>query len=174
MKGVALISMPFGAHRIPKLSLALLKGYLKRDTVRCDIHQFDLELAFRIGLDNYEIIAENFNPAVLIGDWFFAKELFGSSPEADREYVNLLLSEISKKKDIVALPGILKLLEVRDEMSNFLRDCLDSIDWSKYSIAGFGSSSQQNCACLALAKLLKKSYPHIKIVFGGANCSGIM
>ena len=166
--------MPFGSHRIPKLGLALLKSYLKRDAVKCDVHLFDLVFAFQIGLDNYEIIAENFDPALLIGEWFFAKELFGADLKADREYVNLLLSDISKKKDAVALPVILKLLEIRDKIPGFLRDCLNSVNWSKYLIVGFNASNQQNCSCLALAKLIKDSYPHIKIVFGGAGCSGAM
>lgn len=99
---------------------------------------------------------------------------FGAHPEADREYIDLLLSDISKQKEIVALPGILKIIEIRNKIPGFLTDCLNSIDWLKYSIAGFSTSSQQNCSCLALAKLLKELYPHIKIVFGGANCSGPM
>ena len=174
MKDVSLLSMPFGSHRIPKLGLSLLKSYLKRDAIKCDIHLFDLAFAYRIGLDNYEIIAENFDPALLVGEWLFAKELFGTNLKADREYINLVLSDISKKKDAVALPVVLKLLEIRDKIPGLLRDCFNSVNWSKYLIVGFSASNQQNCACLALAKLLKKSYPHIKIVFGGAGCSGAM
>ena len=174
MKKVALLSMPFGAHRIPKLSIALLKGYLKQSEIPCDVHLFDLQFAFQIGLDNYEIIAENFNPALLIGDWLFSQELFGVNKTADKKYIDLLLSDIIKKKDEVFLPGILKIFEVRDKIPGFLRECLDSVDWSKYSIAGFSASNQQSCACLALAKHLKQTHPHLKIVFGGASCSGTM
>ena len=174
MKDVALLSMPFGSHRIPKLGLALLKSYLKRDAIKCDIHLFDLVFAYQIGLNNYEIIAEDFNPALLVGEWLLAKELLGADLKTDQEYINLLLADISKKKETVALPAILKLLEIRDKMPGFLKNCLNSVNWAKYQIVGFSASNQQNCACLALAKLLKKAHPHIKIVFGGAGCSSTM
>lgn len=174
MQSIALVSMPFGSHRIPKLSLSLLKGRLKQDKIKCDIHLLDLVFASQIGLDNYEIIAEKFNPALLVGDWLFSPELFKADAKSDREYIDLLLSDITEQKEIVALPGVLKLIELRDKIPGFLKYCLESIDWSSYTVVGFSTSNQQNCACLALAKLIKKSYPNIKIVFGGANCFGPM
>jgi ribosomal peptide maturation radical SAM protein 1 len=174
MKRVALLSMPFGAHRIPKIGIALLKSHLKRSNIECDSYLFDLVFASQVGLDNYEVIAETFNHSILIGEWFFAEELFGSNPEADREYINLLLSEIPKKKDAAGLPEILKLFEIRDQIPQFLKDYFNSVDWSKYVIVGFTTSNQQNCASLAMARLIKEAHPHIKIVFGGANCTGSM
>jgi ribosomal peptide maturation radical SAM protein 1 len=43
------------------------------------------------------------------------------------------------------------------------------VEWARYQVIGFTSTFQQNVASLALAKRIKKHYPNIKIVFGGAN-----
>src|SRR5262249_23778923 len=41
-------------------------------------------------------------------------------------------------------------------------------------IVGFTSVFQQHTASLALAKRLKATNPNVTIVFGGANCEGVM
>jgi ribosomal peptide maturation radical SAM protein 1 len=172
MKGVALCSMPFGSHRIPRLSLALFKGHLQKNSIACDLHLFDLMLASRIGFDNYETVAEKIDFSLLVSEWLFTRELFGNNPGADRKYVKLLLSEISRKNETASISGILKLLAIREKIPVFLKDCLDSIDWSKYLIAAFSTSSHQNCASLTLAKMIKEFYPDVQIVFGGCQQVG--
>ena len=41
-------------------------------------------------------------------------------------------------------------------------------------IVGFTTTFGQNVPSLVLAKLLKTAFPEIKILFGGANCDGVM
>src|SRR5205823_1478657 len=62
----------------------------------------------------------------------------------------------------------------RQQVEDYLEDCLRQHDWGNYRIVGFTSVFQQHMASLALAKRLKARFPHLNILFGGANCEGPM
>src|SRR5678809_284371 len=51
-----------------------------------------------------------------------------------------------------------------------IRDrCIKSVDWSRFGVIGFSVVFQQTIASIALAAALKKRYPHIPIMMGGAT-----
>jgi ribosomal peptide maturation radical SAM protein 1 len=65
-------------------------------------------------------------------------------------------------------------LKARSRTGAFLRDACDEILGRRPSVVGFTSVFQQHAASLATARLIKAAAPHVFIVFGGANCEGVM
>jgi ribosomal peptide maturation radical SAM protein 1 len=66
------------------------------------------------------------------------------------------------------------LRDARSVVPSFLAEVLEIADWNSYRIIGFSSTFQQHVASLALARLLRRTAPDAVIVFGGANCEGVM
>ncbi|HUI87213.1 MAG TPA: RiPP maturation radical SAM C-methyltransferase [Anaerolineales bacterium] len=175
-KRVMLINMPFATRWTPSIGLSLLKAALLREGIACDLKYFNLDFAARIGGDlDDEIVHFIFDP--LLGEWLFAGDLFGDRiPSAERYFAELLDPilatqtfpplHISHQKE--------QILHIRAQVGPFLDDCLESVDWNEYAIVGFTTVFEQNVASLALARRLKERYPHLVIVFGGANCDGEM
>lgn len=168
---VALINMPFASAFYPAIGISLLQAALKRDGVPCDLYYFDLLFASRIGFESYRRYSDPAPICSLLGDWLFARSLFGERLERDSEYIQDILSQDPEYLESVP-PADLD--RVRGEIPGFLRECLQAAEWSQYRIVGFTSSFQQNVAALAFARLLKEAYPHLAIVFGGANCEAEM
>ena len=55
-----------------------------------------------------------------------------------------------------------------------LDECLETLMRDRPRIVGFTSIFQQHTASLALARRLKRQWPSTFVVFGGANCEGVM
>ncbi|HUI87214.1 MAG TPA: RiPP maturation radical SAM C-methyltransferase [Anaerolineales bacterium] len=175
-KRVMLVNMPFTTRWGPAIGLSLLKAALLRDGIACDLKYFNLDFAARIGGDlDDEIVLFIFDP--LLGEWLFAEDLFGDQiPSAERYFSEVLdvtvnladfpATHVARQKE--------QILRIREQVGPFLDDCVESVDWNEYAIVGFTSVFEQNVASLALARRLKERYPHLVIVFGGANCDGEM
>ena len=102
--------------------------------------------------------------AYSVAEACFAHLLFPSQADRHRELIRTI-----QDRDIRTQ------LEYGMENANpFLVHCLNSFSWQDVEIAGFSSSFNQNLASLALAKRLKEHFPHITIVFGGANSETVM
>src|SRR5690606_30455103 len=114
---------------------------------------------------NYRWIASELPYTAFAGEWTFAEALYGARPDADAAYVNDILF------DAWRLSGrdVERIVHIRSVAAEFLRRCLSEVPWYEYEIVGFTSTFEQNLASLALAHLLKHAFPHIRIVFGGAN-----
>jgi ribosomal peptide maturation radical SAM protein 1 len=168
MKPVALISMPTLSARFPSFQLALLKPTLERAGI--PVQNFSLFMYFgdRIGWRVSETIADVW-PS-LVGEWIWTKAAFGDEVEArDQEYFTAhehLFRAICR----VANCTTTRFSKIRDrDAPEFIDFCLDAVDWSRFSLIGFSIVFQQLLASIALAKALKRRYPHIPIVFGGAS-----
>lgn len=171
--------LPFADVRYPALGASLLKAHAERRGVRAAVRYFNFDLAERMDLDLYAWFAQLggdagglVGPAVLeslVGEWFFSDVAFpgrGSAPEAD--YVATFLDR----------PGIRELLPAILEARRHRRDLVEG--WTREirrlapKAVGFATTFQQTCACLAVARRLKRE-PHPPLVlFGGANCEGEM
>ncbi|HUH95913.1 MAG TPA: RiPP maturation radical SAM C-methyltransferase [Anaerolineales bacterium] len=175
-KRVMLINMPFATRWGPAIGLSLLKGALLRDGVACDLKYFNHLFAASIGGDfDDQIVHFIFDP--LLGEWLFAEELFGDRiPSADEYFAEVFdpIMETQKFPESHVSRQKGELLRIREKVGPFLDECLAAVDWNEYAIVGFTSVFQQNVASLALARRLKERYPHLVIMFGGANCDGEM
>jgi ribosomal peptide maturation radical SAM protein 1 len=167
---VALVSMPFGPVLSPSIGLSLLRAELAEHQVAARVHYFSIRFAESIGQAFYSGIAEQNRPALedLAGEWLFSKALFGTNSIDDGQYVTELL------EDFYSNALIARLLRARERVDSFLDECLDILLRHAPRIVGFTSMFQQHTASLALARRLKQASPATFIVFGGANCEGVM
>jgi ribosomal peptide maturation radical SAM protein 1 len=170
MPDVVLVSMPFGPVFSPSIGLSLLKAGLVPHGITATIRYFSIRFAEAIGQAFYSGIADEGTPALqdLVGEWLFAKTLFNTTPADDSAYVEELL------RDYYSDALISRILRARDRVDPFLRECADVILRDDPKLVGFTSIFQQHVASLALARFIKQARPSTFVLFGGANCEGIM
>lgn len=168
---VALVNMPFATLYRPSIGLSLLKAALERDGHQADLHYLNLAFGDRIGPALYTQISDS--PTVaLMGEWVFARSLFGPTPALDQEYLTRVLPPFRRRGvDAELVRGI---QEAREQAEPYLEECLRAVDWGRYDLIGFTSVFQQNVASLSLARRLKARYPDTLIAMGGANTEGVM
>ncbi len=179
---VILISMPFGPLVQPSLGLGLLKGGLVPLGISTRILFFTLRFAQLVGPALYRQIA-NGEPASydLVGEWLFAESLFGSDSLDAEGYIEDVLRGRSPAhrglhsgKKPAPESFIENLLAMRTKVEGFLSSCLEEVLSYRPKIVGFTSVFQQHVAALSLARRLKAQAAETCIVFGGANCEGVM
>jgi ribosomal peptide maturation radical SAM protein 1 len=169
---VALVCMPFGSVMTPSIQLGLLAAIAMRAGFKTDTHYFNLDLAAELTPQIYEELCEQRQH--MTGEWLFACAAFGAdSPSDEDAYLKAFPEDVkwveSFGKDISFV------VELRREiLPAYIERCVAAVDWAKYRVVGFSSTFQQNVACLALARLIKERFPHVTIVFGGANMDGDM
>jgi ribosomal peptide maturation radical SAM protein 1 len=177
---VALINMPFSAVQSPSLALGLLKAALLTSNTKCDVFNLNLQFARVVDPTFYDKITSGFPLTYdLTGEWIFGSALWGGDASFDAEYVQQVLlgksphheSEVRRSVDESFINSV---LDARSKVDAFLSACLDHTPWDRYRLVGFTSVFQQHVASLALARRLKQAYPHLYIVFGGANCEATM
>lgn len=178
-----LVSMPFGPQVLqPSLGLSLLHAAAKSAGVSSKVLYFTLKFAEKIGLNSYADVAYS-EPTVrgFAGEWVFNGVLFKEWPHDIDGYIEEVLrakspgfwearSNLKPASDEV----IQKILDIRKLTPDFVEECLHTVLSYQPRIVGFTSTFQQQIAALSLAKRIKEEAPHITIVFGGANCEGVM
>ncbi|WP_048709753.1 RiPP maturation radical SAM C-methyltransferase [Microvirga massiliensis] len=168
---VLLVNMPFAAVR-PAIGPSLLKSHLAAIGYECCVLYLNLRMAQRLGNSDFSYIADRTPTQSLSGDWVFAPGLFGSRPEADREYVAAFNERFGRYVDNAAPLAVLQ--RARAMAEDFLEECLADDVWKLYDVIGFTSTFTQHVSSLALAQRLKQRYQDKLIVFGGANCEDQM
>ena len=167
---VALVNMPFSYSKYPSIQLGTLSALLKSKGIPVDCHHLNVRFAHKIGVPLYEMICEK---RALFGEWLFSYLLFRDNPKR-AEYPRVfkpVFEQIARESG--------QSISFFEDMSTrtapqFLTWAMTAIDWGQYSLVGFTSTFDQNVASMTLAKLIKDLYPHVKIVFGGANYDGEM
>jgi len=162
---VLLVNPPFAAISTPSLALGLLKAELEREGVACDVLYLNVLFAQMVGWSAYGVVERS--SALLAGEQMFARDLFGDRIPPDHEYEREVLRGIEPKvrQD---------LRHLRAHVPSFLDNCLERIPWDAYDVVGFSSVFEQNVPGLSLARRVKERFPRSVVVFGGANCEGVM
>ncbi|MDP9016748.1 MAG: RiPP maturation radical SAM C-methyltransferase, partial [Candidatus Eremiobacteraeota bacterium] len=158
--------MPFAATEHPSLGLSLLKSALTAAGIGSTVEYLNLSFAQLLGYGSYDSICKT-RETDLIGEWVFAAELDSESQANDHTFTQRYL----------APHGAAFAAEVRSARglaASFLETATARILAHSPSVVGFTSVFQQHVASLALARMLKARAPHLKILFGGANCEGVM
>ncbi|MCA9473903.1 MAG: RiPP maturation radical SAM C-methyltransferase [Nitrospirales bacterium] len=167
---VALVTMPFTYSKFPSIQLGTLSALLKAQGIGVKTYHLNLEFAHVIGVPLYEILCEKRG---LIGEWLFSSILFRDNPkhvQYPRDFKPVFEDTAREANCSVGY-----LEEIAYKIApQFLTRSMTVYDWDQYDIVGFTSTFDQNVASLTMAKLIKDLYPHIRIVFGGANFDGEM
>lgn len=167
---VALVNMPFSYAKYPSIQLGTLSALLKSNGVPVDCHHLNVRFAYLIGVELHESICEK---RALFGEWLFSSLLFKENPK-QAEYPQIFKPVFEHISQESGKPiGYFEEIATRIA-PQFLTWALRSIDWDQYKLVGFTSTFDQNVASLTMAKLIKDLYPHVSIVFGGANYDGEM
>jgi ribosomal peptide maturation radical SAM protein 1 len=179
---VVLINMPFGNLLLPSIGLGLLKSSLATARIPAKVLNFQLKFAKTIGEKDYIKIYSGTRTEHLVGEFIFSDSLFGvRRNRLAQNYVkNILLAhadgsghEIAYTKELVEeLHKI--ILMAQKKVDSFLDECVAIVVSSEPKLVGFTSLFQQHVASLCLAKRIKSALPGTFIIFGGANCEGLM
>ncbi len=168
---VALVSMPFALTDRPAIQLGLLAAILQRAGFACDTQHLHLDLAAELGEIHTELCLFR---GRMTGEWLFSRAAFGDEVSADDDaYFKRFPEEVNWAEDQDAEIEFLSRLR-HEVLPRYIDRCVDAVDWSRYAVVGFSSTFQQNVSSLALARRLKRAFPRLKIVFGGANVEGVM
>lgn len=170
-RDVILTSMPFGLLEQPSIGLGLLKASL--DATTCKILYFTLRFAERIDPELYMWICSGSRPlSQFLGEYLFRSAAFPNGDWEDDPSWQGWVGQNVWIPEPDELPA--RLDDVRGEIDGFLDACVVDVLAHRPKIVGFTSVFQQQLASLALARRLKEAAPDLFIVFGGANCEGVM
>jgi ribosomal peptide maturation radical SAM protein 1 len=179
---VALVNMPFGSLQTPSIGLSLLQGALGRCNISSRVFYFTFRFAELIGASTYSRITTETHSHDLVGEWIFSSALF---PERSESELKLYVADVLDKRlngtsqacaYLRPLPGdfVNEIVSARDKVEGFLAACLEQIAECAPAVVGFTSVFQQQLASLSLARRIKERCPDVLVVFGGANCEGVM
>lgn len=162
---VLLLNMPFVSVSRPAIGVSILKARLNALGVPCKIGYGNLLFAERVGMAAYRLVNDKLSGSMFAGDWLFSQHLF---PQDSNEiYVETMRQNLPEQEAET-------VLGLREGIVPFLDDCMKLYEVSSYDIIGFTTTFEQNLASLAMATLVKRTYPDKVTVFGGGNCEGVM
>lgn len=165
---VVFVVMPFADVGRPAIGVSLLKADAIERGFSATILYENLRLADRIGVDLYQHVSSAFAPDILVGEWFFADDVFGDDiPPAEDYEANILVRFASAE----IVNGLRAARAMRDE---YLDEVVQHICHLHPRIVGFTTTFHQTCGSLAIARRLKALANPPIVVFGGANCEGEM
>ena len=167
---IALVNMPFFSISRPSLGLSLLAAGLERIGYGAEIHYLNLLSASIIGHDVYRYLEEQPRGRLAL-EWIFMETLWGTDHELDKKFIDYISDHQGMDREDRYLQT---LNECRGKADRFIETAIKNIPWDRYRVVGFSSMFQQQMASLSLARRLKRLYPDLYIVFGGANCEGVM
>src|SRR6266851_8363128 len=111
--------MPFADVGRPAMGVSLLKAEARAAGFSSTIQYFNLDLAERIGQDLYNKVANSLPPELMVGEWFFADDVFADAIPAAGDYLNRILLPVAGPRNSL----IQDLLEARKVRSQYLDDC---------------------------------------------------
>jgi ribosomal peptide maturation radical SAM protein 1 len=160
--------MPFADVGRPAIGVSLLKSAVRDAGYSSTVVYGSVGLADRMGLERYQQVSSGFAPDLLVGEWFFADDVFGVEIPPAEDYVEHLLAKYATPETIASL------VAARSKRDEYLADVTETIARLEPRIVGFTTTFHQTCASLAVARRLKSLRSPPLIVFGGANCEGEM
>lgn len=166
MPDVCLVQMPFASVEHPSIGLSLLKQGVTEAGFGCRVYYPNLTFCDQVGVRRYKAVDRCFTED-LVGEWIFSKAAFphrALDPEDYFRLVHLDFWDNAKSE----------LLEMREQAVSFVNEVAEMLLAEKPRIVGCSSVFAQNCASLALLRVLKQRAPDLNTVLGGANCEGVM
>jgi ribosomal peptide maturation radical SAM protein 1 len=165
---VVFVVMPFADIGRPAIGVSLLKAAAVSAGFSATIEYSNLSLAERMGQRVYQQVSSSFPPEILVGEWFFADDLFAEDIPPEDEYIEKILVPFASLETIKALR------ETRKTRNQYLDKAAKRISDLAPRIVGFTTTFHQTCSSLAIARRLKQLPNPPVILFGGANCEGEM
>lgn len=169
-KRVLIALMPWASVDFPGLGPTLVQSILNQQGYPCDMMYGNL--AFCHFLQGDRFIVEQISK-LPISEIAFSPLYFDMDSETAVDKLELHVEGTAHIGD--------EKRKSRDYYRTIIAQaatCIDylfeSTSWENYDVVGFSVMMQQTVASLALAKRIKKEYPHIAILFGGPSTSAPM
>lgn len=165
---IHLVNMPFASLTTPNLALGLIKAQLQGVGLESKVFNLNFDFARQIGFGGYERVAIFKGVETQVGEWLFAKEVWGLFGPPEEEFIERCESEL---KVIPKVPDMKKwFLKIRREVvPAYLYQSLRRLEnEGELRVVAFSCSFFQTLSALALGRLIKKKYPHVKVIYGGA------
>ncbi|MGE5321448.1 MAG: RiPP maturation radical SAM C-methyltransferase [Actinomycetota bacterium] len=165
---MALVSMPSLSARHPSFQLALLRPILERAGIPAQQFSLFMYLGNQVGWRIAETLADVW--PCLVGEWIWSKAAFGEQANTNDDDYFAAYAELFETICDRAGCSLGDIRRLRDEGApQFIDFCLDAVDWNRFGLIGFSVVFQQLVGSMALARALKRRYPHIPIIMGGAS-----
>lgn len=160
--------MPFMMADRPSIQLGLLKAIAAGHGYDVRTLHANLDFAHRIGVEHYRSLCER--RGHMIGDWLFSVAAFGdAAPDPDGALLDDFAADLGNRCDAVGEGRELLLRTRHRDVPAYLDDLVRAFAWDEVRVVGFTCTFQQNAASFALARRLKREFPRLVTVFGGAN-----
>lgn len=170
---VALVSMPFMEHDRPSIQLGLLKAIATGHGFPVRTLHANLDLAVRLGIDKYTLLCAQ--RGRMVGDWLFSLEAFAdAAPDPDARLLDDFADDLDYFHDSREAVREHLLKTRHEDVPAYLDGIERGFPWESVRVVGFTSTFQQSAASFALARRLKRRFPELLMVFGGANFDGEM
>lgn len=169
---VVMVAMPWASVRQPSLQLGILCARLERAGIPARGLYANLEFAERIGLSTYEEYSSFHN---FIADWLFSEVLFpgrGGDEHTGETFASRFYAFAAEQG--CSAEQLTEIRRLKGVVPDFIEWVCEAVDWANVRVAGFSTTMLQPVSSLALARVLKQRHPHLKVLFGGAGCSGPM
>ena len=154
-KRVLMLCPPFQPLTVSSLAVAQLATLLRTRNIVCTESYLHFDFARLIGEEKYCLITDA--GSGLKGELLFSEGLHGMSSDSSTQD---MLSQLYGPYDERA--------RALDELG---KRCLERVAVDRPDLVGMSTSFNQLLPSLWLARLIKKTYPNIQIVLGGAACS---
>lgn len=165
---IVFVVMPFADLGRPAIGVSLLKAAALEAGYTSVIEYCNIQLADELGAELYQQLSSLLPPNLVVGEWFFADDLFAGDIPDTEQFINGPIAR-NAPDELVA-----HIVKARAIASKYLDDCARRIAAHAPHLVGFTTTFHQTCASLAVAKRLKELPEPPLIVFGGANCEGEM
>lgn len=161
---IALISTPWPLYSRPSIQLGTLKAFLnaRLSALQVDTFHFYLQLAEAIGYHTYHQISKR----TWLAESIYAALLY---PGNRKRAQALFYKESAGKTELRKIEFAALTRRIKKTTADFI----DSRNWQTYGLLGFSISLCQLTSALYMIKRLKKKYPGLLIVVGGALTPGI-
>jgi ribosomal peptide maturation radical SAM protein 1 len=172
---VLIVVPPFATISMPMLGPSILAAQCKEAGISTRIIYSNLCLANKVGPRLYEKISMS-SFSLMVGELLFRRFAFDDNFAIDRSINDFFSSHKSLAVSGNAPIDISReeIEFVATEIREFLEEEVLRIAQLRPRIVGFSSVFQQNLACIAMARLLKRQVPSIICVLGGANAASDM
>jgi len=175
-KDIALVYMPWGSVSKPSIALGILKQCAKNAGFTADVHYLNLKFAEMVGFELYERINGR---SAIYPEWFFSSLLFGHDTQMMRNCWHDLPASNNGQHMAHQLCKLTnddeeQCVQIIAKTEQFMDECISQVNWKQYKAVGFSVTFAQSMASLCLARRIKKQFPDIAIIMGGANVDAEM
>jgi len=160
-KNILLVSPPWRLASWPSLAIAALKSALTAAGIEAHAAHLHLPFALAFGPDDYGRIAQGWETGEAL---FFAL----AYPEQASAILARSADAIARRGECAALCGAESLEAARRAIDG----CLATLNLDRYAVIGLSVGALQLGASIYLARRLRRSHPHLRIICGGSSLVG--